>query len=162
MVHQALDGYTSSGALLPPSHPDVQLVRRLGAAVVRAALEGLGGGAAAERLRGLRWEFNVVTDASKGDCYVTAGGKVRCGGGRVGTCSSTYQPERIRHQVLFGTPFTVPYRYSVRFRGVAYVLPTHSGRPGRLKCPSCTGVGEHTPAGQLRPRRGHRGRGTGT
>ncbi len=90
MAHQALDGYTSSGALLPPSHPDVQLVRRLGAAVVGAALEGLGGGAAAERLRGLRWEFNVVTDASKGNCYVTAGGKVRAGRGRVGN-GNTYQ-----------------------------------------------------------------------
>lgn len=77
MVHQAMDFYTSSGALLPPSHPDVELVRRLGAAVVGAALEGLGEGATAERLRGLQWEFNVVTDTSKGNCYVTAGGKVR-------------------------------------------------------------------------------------
>ncbi len=66
----------ASGELLPPSHPDVLLVRRIGAAVVAAAAEGAEG-KAAERLRDVQWEFHVVKASDKGSCYIQHGGKVR-------------------------------------------------------------------------------------
>ncbi len=68
--------YRSKGELLPDDHPDVLLVRRLGAAVVEAAVKGLGDGAAAERLRGLQWEFCVVDDGQGPSVSARPGGKV--------------------------------------------------------------------------------------
>ncbi len=76
-----MEAHRSSGTLLPPSHPDVLLVRRLGAAVVEAAVKGAdasGATATAERLRGLKWEFEVVVDDWHAQASSRPGGKVCC------------------------------------------------------------------------------------
>lgn len=92
---QEMDAYRSSGTLLAPSHPDVVLVRRLGAALVAAAVKGAeasGATATAARLRGLTWEFEVVGDDWQPQASSRPGGKVCC----LRFCSA---PPRVQHLV---------------------------------------------------------------
>ncbi len=74
---QEYDAAVASGQLLPPSHPDVMLVRRIGEAVVAAAAAEGAEGKAVERLRDVQWEFHVVKHSDNGSCYIQHGGKVR-------------------------------------------------------------------------------------
>ncbi len=71
---QEVASAASQGTLLPPSHPDVLLVL---AGMEAEPLDGKPG----ERLRGLRWEFQVVQgDSREGGAerplYVSPGGQV--------------------------------------------------------------------------------------
>ncbi len=71
------------GTLLPPSHPDVLLVRRVGEAVLAGMEAEPLDGKPGERLRGLRWEFQVVQGDREGGAerplYVSPGGQVSPG-----------------------------------------------------------------------------------
>ncbi|KAG2486173.1 hypothetical protein HYH03_015137 [Edaphochlamys debaryana] len=66
----------SEGRLLPDDHPSVQLVRRLGTAMVAAAADG-GGGGSWEHVKSLDWEFHVVEEPTKlHQAYAYRSGKV--------------------------------------------------------------------------------------
>ena len=62
------------GSLLPPSHPAVQAVTRVGRRIAAVASDGQGGGYAAH-MKGLQWEFAVI-HSPEVNAFVVPGGKV--------------------------------------------------------------------------------------
>ncbi len=92
------------------------LVRRLGAAVVEAAVKGLGDGAAAERLRALQWEFCVVDDGQEANASITPGGKVSvgtaCASVSAHTVCGLYRCVVFLTRPLMQSSLRLPYRTS--------------------------------------------------
>ncbi|KXZ54546.1 hypothetical protein GPECTOR_4g611 [Gonium pectorale] len=72
----------AEGRLLPPSHPDVRRVERIGLAIAAVAGDG-GGGGYVEHMKGLLWEFAVI-DKNEPNAFVVPGGKVGLMGCRLG------------------------------------------------------------------------------
>ncbi len=71
---QTLREAAAEGRLLPPTHPAVRRVARLGQQIAAVAADGAGGGAYSH-MRGLAWEFAVVDNAAP-NAFVVPGGKV--------------------------------------------------------------------------------------
>lgn len=71
---QVLAEARHNGTLLPPHHPAVQAVKRVGTRIARVAGDGYGGGFQ-EHMQGLDWEFAVIR-SDQANAFVVPGGKV--------------------------------------------------------------------------------------
>eukprot|EP00878_Enallax_costatus_P011950 GHUV01012477.1.p1 GENE.GHUV01012477.1~~GHUV01012477.1.p1 ORF type:complete len:182 (+),score=37.43 GHUV01012477.1:207-752(+) len=72
--HQVTQEAAMTHTLLPPNHPAVQLVKRVGTRIAKVASDG-GGGGYYQHMKNLDWEFAVINSPDV-NAFVAPGGKV--------------------------------------------------------------------------------------